>query len=617
MASPNDHIVEYLRYYADPSRELDYAVMLDAPWGSGKTYLIKAFLEDDSIEHLYVSLFGVTSTTQIDDELFRQMHPVLGSKYAKGAGRLLKGIVKGHLKIDFGKEGEGTADVSIPGIDLKEFMSGPKSRLIVFDDLERVGMKIKDVLGYINAFVEHDGVKAVVIANGAEIEKLEERYGAIKEKLIGQTMFVRADVEAALPAFFDLVADVEVRALLDANKEAVLAIHRQSETNNLRILKQSIWDFERIAEHLTPEQRKKPRAVRALIQQALALAIEIKAGRLKAQDMADLGQGSIRRLMLRNEGGELMPADEFEKRYPEVPGGEWIIPPEELGAFLIQGRVDADALRERLDQSRLFGEPSSIPAWRRAWSGFSSDDDAYEAALAEMEAELGRREIVDQHVLYHVFGIRLEAADIGALPISRAKVVEEGKAYIDYLAANNKLDSGLDKVLGTGDSVSYDGLGYQERDTPEFKEMVKYYVAAAEQATAASYSSITRALLAKGAAEPDELIYALTSNQVRTGKLHRVPILASIPPAEFVDIVMGYGANAQVSLFQALKGRYEWNALQHGLSEEAGWLREVRDLLVERAEETRPMTRCRLKAYIETLLDPLLSEVSPIGDLPN
>jgi hypothetical protein len=602
---PNQHVIDYLRYYADPSRDLDYAVLIDAPWGSGKTHLVKAFLTSEGVEHLYVSLYGVTSTPQIDDELFRQLHPLLGSKGMRLAGRISKGVLKGTLNIDFGEGEHGSVDV-------RDFFSGPKSRLIVFDDLERAGMKVTDVLGYINAFVEQDGVKAIIVANASEAAKAEERFGEIREKLVGQALFVHADVGAAFPAFLALIADPGVREILRTERATVLETHRQSGTNNLRILKQSLWDFERIAKHLSAEQRAKTNAVRALLSQVLAMAMEIKAGRLSANDFPDLGEGelAIRRYIARHEGAEATPADAFEERYP-VWGGDWIVPPAELGAFLAEGNVNAERLKHFFSVSRLFAAPSTIPAWRRAWFGFTSDDDDYEAAIAEVERDFVERAFVDQPLLYHVFGVRLVAVDVGVLPIDRATVVAEGKAYIDDLASKNALESALTSEIGIGDFGSFDGLGYQQVETEEFKQLAAYYAAAAKQATEASYENVARDILTRATVDPQTAFAALSDGNGDVGRVNRVPILASLSPREFVEFVRGYGADTQAKLFEALGRRYRFASQQEDLRDELEWLRNVRPLLDEVAAESRPMTRWRLKSCIDALFDKLPARPAP------
>src|ERR1700730_11793697 len=104
MEDPNKHAIDFLHNYTSPSSPFDYAVMITGPWGSGKTYLIKEFLDQRRkagfTKDLYVSLYGMTSTRQIDDAFFRQLHPVLSSKGMKIAAEIAKGTLKTALKVD-------------------------------------------------------------------------------------------------------------------------------------------------------------------------------------------------------------------------------------------------------------------------------------------------------------------------------------------------------------------------------------------------------------------------------------------------------------------------------------------------------------------------------------
>ena len=43
---PNRHVLNYLEYYCKPDNSFDFAVLLKGSWGTGKTFLIKHFLEE-------------------------------------------------------------------------------------------------------------------------------------------------------------------------------------------------------------------------------------------------------------------------------------------------------------------------------------------------------------------------------------------------------------------------------------------------------------------------------------------------------------------------------------------------------------------------------------------
>jgi Cdc6-like AAA superfamily ATPase len=226
---PNKIVIEYLNYYCDPRNPFDFAVMLKGRWGAGKTHLIKTFLKDIAqnilvSKAIYVSLFGITTYQQIDDELFRQLHPILSSKGAKIAAAVGKGLLKGVFKIDIGKNEQVSVNSQLPDINLKDYIVNPNDCILIFDDLERCSIQIFDVLGYINAFVEHEGLKAIIVANEDEIltRGNDPRYAEIKEKLIGRTLEIHANTESAIKEFFELVRHGEAKTFLIDNINEIL-----------------------------------------------------------------------------------------------------------------------------------------------------------------------------------------------------------------------------------------------------------------------------------------------------------------------------------------------------------------------------------------------------------
>ena len=62
----NQHIYEFLNYYTDFAEPPKYAVLIDGPWGVGKTHLVNRFLNlkfgGRSEDFVYISLFGLNST---------------------------------------------------------------------------------------------------------------------------------------------------------------------------------------------------------------------------------------------------------------------------------------------------------------------------------------------------------------------------------------------------------------------------------------------------------------------------------------------------------------------------------------------------------------------------
>ena len=62
----------------------------------------------------------------------------------------------------------GTTTFSSDKVDFSKMFS-IDDKILCFDDLERANVDVIDILGYINNFVEHDGIKTILICNEKEL----------------------------------------------------------------------------------------------------------------------------------------------------------------------------------------------------------------------------------------------------------------------------------------------------------------------------------------------------------------------------------------------------------------------------------------------------------------
>ena len=180
-------IVDIFFDYLDNSI-YNYAIMLDGSWGSGKTFFVKEQfipqiqereerLQERNKEYqkykvLYVSLYGITSTSEISRLIYMEMHRM--SVLAKDCEKSSK------TKKIFDVVNVGTkimADIvkDVSNVDLFSTLDDLNTLvllnqyILIFDDLERANCNINEILGYINNFVEHDGIKVLLVANEKEI----------------------------------------------------------------------------------------------------------------------------------------------------------------------------------------------------------------------------------------------------------------------------------------------------------------------------------------------------------------------------------------------------------------------------------------------------------------
>lgn len=198
MILKDDDIVSIVIKYIDENL-YNYAVMIDGDWGCGKTYFVKEYLidkieqnetekkkknEDYNIKRIvYISLYGVKSVDEVSKQVFMESYL---AKAGKVKGILRKGTeVVGTLlpvAFDVMKSFTGIeADAEKVSGAVNAFLS-IKNSIIIFDDLERCDCPVNEILGYINGFVEHEGLKVILVANqkevgkGAYLKNLELKY---------------------------------------------------------------------------------------------------------------------------------------------------------------------------------------------------------------------------------------------------------------------------------------------------------------------------------------------------------------------------------------------------------------------------------------------------------
>lgn len=604
----NAAITKFLEYYVDPARPFDYAVMVEGPWGSGKTHLVKEFLKTSTSKPLYVTLNGVSSTEQIDQEFYRQLHPVLSHPGMRIAGAIARSVAKGALKMDFSKDESGTINISLPDIDLTKELANPRERLLIFDDLERCKMPISEVMGYINGFVEHDGLKVFVLANEAEITANgEPRYAEIKEKLIGQTLIVSAPGGEAFDAFLGQVSNRKTQDYLKRHKDAVLALHDQGGRGNLRTLKHAMWDFEKIGSQFEERHWSKEASVLKIMKVTMAITMEARAGNLNEADLSSLIGTGINRAMLAHVRKEKTKIDEIDERYPQVDFDDALLSANLLSSVLLRGEMQGPDIVGALDASKDYANPGAQPLWLEAMRVFNSDDLTCERIAGEVESAFAQREFTVRGEFMHIVGLRLWFAKIGLIPKKTDEVVIECKAYLDDLARKGLLETSLDRLKAIEPANTYGGYVIVESETEEWRQVAIYYDQVAKTVEQRQYPAIARNLVARLPTDPDGFLFDLAVNAVRTSPYWDHPVLASFPPDEYAKMVFTASPEIQSRAIEVLHSRHS-NRLVDSLLPEKPWIAKVKAELEKLMVTAKPMTRYRLGSLIARNLDPLLPE---------
>ena len=134
--------------------------------------------------------------------------------------------------------------------------------------------QIQEVLGYINALVEHSHFKVIILAHEKKFQD-DGAYTTIKEKLIGHTFEIRSSPDEALTAFLEEIAHDKVADYLSENRKAILEVYRMSGRKNLH-MRYALFDFERFGMVLNDKIWKKKEPMAWLLKVILALSMEYR-----------------------------------------------------------------------------------------------------------------------------------------------------------------------------------------------------------------------------------------------------------------------------------------------------------------------------------------------------
>src|ERR1035437_1132488 len=227
----------FTEYLKTPNTQ--YAILINGTWGCGKTYFWKYKLNkiagNVGFESLYLSLNGISKIETLEYQIFIRLIPYIKkqeNKVFKNSLSVITNVLNGISK----KLTQQTISEIFKDVDLEAFNFSKK--IICFDDLERCQIPMKEVLGFINNYVEHKNLKTIILADETNIDPNQEGYSNIKEKVIGRILNFELDISSTLPlllkkykltnsTFFDFLIN---------RQTYIVDILKEYEQVNLRII---------------------------------------------------------------------------------------------------------------------------------------------------------------------------------------------------------------------------------------------------------------------------------------------------------------------------------------------------------------------------------------------
>lgn len=585
----NNHIREFLKYYCGLPKKPEYAVLLTGLWGSGKTWFIEDFVEKHLPQPervLYLSLYGLQTFDDIESEFFRLLHPVLGSKPARILGRLTKGLLKTSINFDWDGDGKSDGSVSggIPTDKILEKISLDASRILVFDDVERCSIPIADLLGYINQFIEHGGIKAILIANEAELlrrnQEVEGSYARIKEKLIGRTFEVVPELELALEHFAADLPSTMAQEVVRANFPLIRQVYECSKYRNLRLVRHALLDFDRLLQGLDPDVLCADSLVADLLALFLAYSFEVNSGTIKPSEINKLQDRWA--LFFGKDKDQPDPDQRFHDirhKYSGLNLYTSLISESIWEVIFSTGSIPCADLNESMLKSKYF-QNANQPNWVRFWHGMDLSDDDFAVVLAHVESEWKSLHYQTLGEVMHVTGLFVRYAKAGILGRTVDEVIQSAKDYIDQLLASGKLpvlEPNARPSLFERDA--YAGLGFASLEEEPFQAFLEYIGERRRSALESSLPMQAENLLKLLETDTNLFFRRIILNNDSENIYYKTPILHLISPGDFVSRLLSLPPEDRRTVAYALKERYAFQQFNADLLPELDWLNNVADQL--------------------------------------
>ncbi|TMU70270.1 hypothetical protein FGA82_28240 [Pseudomonas fluorescens] len=632
----NRSTYDYLDYYLSLSQPPKYAVLINGSWGTGKTHLIQNFIAKNfrseptdfrgwlsaykkmlmqswiwrlfskeankQPEHcyIYVSLYGTDSIEDINDRIICAAFPGLNVKTAK----IIGGITRSALKI-FRFE---------TSLSLKNFISKFHKQLYIFDDFERSNLPSKMLLGYINEFIEHGDRKVIIIANEDEInEKDKDEYLKSREKVIGKSLTIQTTTHEALEHFTNTIKHKAARQLITDMQEDIIRIFHHSECHNLRILRQTLWDFERIFAALPSQQQQNSKAMASLVNIIVIFSIEIAQKKIGAVDILSRPvQAPSFLKKIQQSKPEEQAFIEMENRHLTVDLRDQILSNTLLSELLIQGTLDADAIRSSLANSVYFIREEDMPALDALRRPYELTEERFKKNLAQFEAQYKERIFISPQDIFETFALRLWLSSQKSLTVAHSRILSQGKQYLQDLYDTKRLPILTPKDLEGvkyGIFTGHYRLAFQGEKSAEAEAFFCEFKRLSDLTQNDLDVESATQLLEDMKCSVERLVYRLSYSSHREVDHIHPAILLQVQCKEFVSTLLDLHPKQQQIILGAFRARYSFTPISAKETGEREWLFSVREMILTRAQELSLFQQQRLSSNVENFLDPYIEDI--------
>lgn len=600
---PNQHIIDFLQYYVQLEHP-GYAVLITGEWGSGKTFYIKKKAQELFPKYIMVSLYGISSIRELEEAIFFEAYASIFDRKNVDATNWILKTVPALFK------------TNIP-IDIKKILKSPSYNVIIFDDLERCDINLKDLIGYINNINENKKSKVILISNEEKINNSSD-WVDLKEKTIGYSFCLNQNFDKAFDFFCQNInGDCKKRCtgtFFLSKKEIIHSIFESSGSKNLRILKHTMSDFCRLFMSLEDRHREHDEAMTKMLTLFFAIAFEFKSGKLSEDD---LNNRYVNIFLARNKNlyesadGNKKESDKNIKisddKYQTANLGDDILSDSTLINILIKGIVDGATIREELNNHPYFKEE---PAWKTLSHYRLRSDDKVADAINKVEEQFHNREFKYPYIINIVIRHRLLISKLVAIKEIDC-VVKECIEYIDDVYNDNSLILQPEEY----DEISVNSIEKElenEKIKDEYNEIQSHLKEKINNLKLRSYTEIAQNLIIDMSKDPAKFSENILGQENLLDDYNFVAIFKFVDPEKFVLAFWDLNPQDQLMILKSIVKRYQ--AHNYLLESEKPVLQKIHEKLMSKTAEMNPLSKLAMEQKLGAAFSMLQTQEKPDAD---
>ena len=593
----DDNLEHYLSYYLRLESP-GYAVLVTGEWGAGKTFQTLNIIPKPSQCH--ISLFGINSTTEIYSTVFSKMYP--GKSFSKKLAKLAKDITSEINGVTFGA---GAFVGNFLNAVIKETVD--KSKVIIFDDLERCPLKNSEILGVINKYVEHHQCRVIILAHD---QKVHDDFIYSKEKVIGHTLRVKPQYHNASEAFF-----VEKFRLNNFSfiKPLIIESFIITGCQSLRILKYVINDCDRLLSCLEPAHIKNYDAMISLFGTFCIINTEFRSGNILEEDIEDIREShqhySLTKFGMNDEKGlNEEGLSEKQKRllrlfskYNEFEIISDTLNDRLFSDILVEGNYDSREITKSLNHSKYFITPQGSAPWEIIINFDSIDNKHVNKAINDIFEQIKNKNLLDLGEMLHVFHLLFMLSEKNAVDEDLYEIRELEINYINKLLYSGLLTPASTVTTFYDDDIyerAYNHT-YWLSDTyrPYIDNVINHLKKSREIALKNQYKKFSNEILSALENDIDNFKFIMLGNKENYGKYSMIDILNYIDPEDFLMHWLMQPMKNWDKVRMVLNSRYR-NLHNSKLSNEKNWIHQLWLTMLIESQRYQGLERSRIERLI-------------------